>query len=97
MSVLMTLRVRANPRSVEAEDKSLMMSLVERAKDHGIISHHIYGTDDEVLVIDEWPDEASFQAFFAASPEIPGIIGRAGGEAPDVTLWRHLDVGDDIG
>ncbi len=97
MSVLMTMRVRADGKSVENEDKSLMMSILERGKQHGVISHHFYATDDEVLVVDEWPDEASFQAFFDASPEIRDVIGRAGGEAPEVTMWHHLDVGDDIG
>ncbi len=43
------------------------------------------------------PDEESFQRFFEASPEIRDVIGRAGGEAPEVTMWHHLDVGDDIG
>lgn len=98
MSVLMTMRVRGNPKSVEHEDKSLMQSIVARGKEYGVISHHFYGTEDEVLVIDEWPDEESFQRFFEATPEIRGIVERSGATAaPEVTFWHHLDVGDDIG
>jgi len=98
MSVLMTMRVHGDPKSVEHEDKALMKSIAERGKEHGVISHHFYGSDDEVLVIDEWPDEESFQRFFEATPEIQGIVQRAGATAaPDVMFWHHLETGDDIG
>jgi hypothetical protein len=94
----MTLRVHGNTKSVENEDKALLRSVVERGKEHGVISHHFYGSGDEILVIDEWPDEESFQRFFAASPEIGGVMERAGVTgAPEVTFWRHLDTGDDLG
>ena len=98
MSVLMTLRVHGNPKSVESEDKQLLQTIVQRGKEHGVISHHFYGSDDEVLVIDEWPDEESFQKFFEASPEIAGLMERAGvNEQPEISFWRHLDTGDDLG
>jgi hypothetical protein len=98
VSVLMTMRVRGNPKAVESEDKSLLMSIVEKGKKHGVISHHFYGSEDEILVVDEWPDEESVQRFFADTPEIQGIVERSGASAsPDVTFWRHLDTGDDVG
>ena len=98
MSVLMTLRVHANAKAVENEDKELLQTIVERGKQHGVISHHFYGSDDEILVIDEWPDAESFQKFFDASPEINGLMERAGvTEQPEVSFWRHLDTGDDVG
>ena len=98
MSVLMTMRVHGNPMSVEGEDKAMMLSIADKAKGYGVISHHFFATDDEVLVVDEWPDEASAQRFFDASPEINEMMGRAGvTAAPDVTFWRHLETGDDIG
>jgi hypothetical protein len=51
----------------------------------------------EVLVVDEWPDEASFQAFFAASPEIQDVIAAAGPSGPpEITFWTKLDTGDEI-
>jgi hypothetical protein len=94
----MTLRVNGSAKAVENEDKALLLSIVEKGKKHGVISHHFYGSDDEILVVDEWPDEESFQRFFAEAPEIQGIIERSGATgAPDVSFWRHLDTGDDIG
>ena len=51
----------------------------------------------EVLVIDEWPDEATFQQFFDSTPEIKDLIDRAGAGQPDINFWHHLDVDDDIG
>ncbi|MDX6327600.1 MAG: hypothetical protein QOK15_3954 [Nocardioidaceae bacterium] len=98
MTVLMTLRVHANTKSVENEDKDLLRSIVEKGKQHGVISHRFYGTDDEILVVDEWPDEESFQRFYADAPEIGGMMERAGvTAAPEITFWRHLDTGDDVG
>jgi heme-degrading monooxygenase HmoA len=98
MSVLMTMRVQADASRVEAEDQSAMDSILAKAKANGLISHHFYGSDREVLVVDEWPDEASCQRFFAAAPEIAGMMERAGGEgAPEISFWRHLDTGDDVG
>ena len=98
MSVLMTLRVSGDPKGVEATDPMLLETIVDRAKSYGLISHHFYGTADQVLVVDEWPDEASFQKFFDSSPEIKDVMDRAGvTAAPEITFWRHLDVNDDVG
>jgi heme-degrading monooxygenase HmoA len=64
----------------------------------GCIAHHFYGNEDEVLVVDEWPDEASFHAFFDASPDIAAMMGAAGvNTAPGITAWRKLDTGDEVG
>ena len=48
-------------------------------------------------VVDEWPDEQSFQAFFEeAGPRIEQMMGAAGVTSePSIEFWRHLDVGDD--
>src|SRR6478735_1967265 len=82
MTVLMTLRVSADAGKLTAYAKAHqdeLLGILERAKSHGVISHRFYGSADEVLVVDEWPDEASFQAFFADSPEIENMM--AGAEA----------------
>lgn len=98
MTVLMTLRVTGDPKAIEAMDHKELQEVSSRGKDHGALSHHFYGTDTEVLVIDEWPDEATFHAFFDSTPEIKGIMDRAGvTSAPEITFWRHLDTQDDIG
>jgi quinol monooxygenase YgiN len=97
MSVLMTLRVSGDPKAIEATDPEVLQKVIDRAKEHGVISHHFYGTETEVLVVDEWPDEASFQKFFEASPEVKEMMERAGAGEPQVTFWHHLDVNDDVG
>jgi quinol monooxygenase YgiN len=97
MSVLMTLRVSGNPKAIEATDPDLMKTVAARGREYGVIRHRFYGSEDEVLVVDEWPDEASFQAFFDASPEIKEFMDAAGvTAAPQIDFWRPLDVDDAI-
>ncbi|MGW7682095.1 hypothetical protein ACWGID_15225 [Kribbella sp. NPDC054772] len=102
MSVLMTLRISGDPTAVEklaADDGAMFRDVVADATSRGLISHHFYGSEREVLVVDEWPDEASFEAFFEHSgPQIQRIMTAAGvkGE-PKAEYWRHLQVGDDVG
>jgi heme-degrading monooxygenase HmoA len=102
MSVLMTLRVTGDPVAVEklaADDGGLFQGVIADATGRGLISHHFYGSDSEILVVDEWDDEASFQAFFERSgPQIEQIMAAAGVTTqPAVEFWRHLEVGDDVG
>jgi hypothetical protein len=101
MSVLMTLRAPADATRLEAlaeKDPTVLPAVAARAKEMGATYHRFYATDSELLVIDVWPDEASFQAFFSSTPEIPGIMAEAGATtAPEITVWRKLELGDDIG
>jgi quinol monooxygenase YgiN len=98
MSVLMTLRVSGDPKAIEASDQAMMKTIAERGREYGVIRHRFYGNETEVLVVDEWPDEKSFQAFFDASPEIKGLMDAAGVvSAPNIEFWRPLDVDDAIG
>ncbi|MDX2972595.1 hypothetical protein PWY87_21020 [Kribbella solani] len=102
MSVLMTLRVTGDPTAVEklgADNGALFQGVVADARSRGVISHHFYGNGAEVFVVDEWPDEASFQGFFEhAGPRIQQIMAAAGVTAePSIEYWRHLEVGDDVG
>jgi heme-degrading monooxygenase HmoA len=91
----MTLRVAGDPKGVEATDPAQLKMIADRAREHGAIHHTFYGSDTEVLVVDEWPDEESFQAFFDASPEIKGIMDSAGvTSAPQIDFCRVLDVDD---
>ena len=96
MSVLMTMHIKADAAKIEQEDSSAMNALLDKAKQQGLISHHFYAKGDEVMVVDEWPDEESFQRFFDSAPEIGDVMQRAGASGPpDISFWRHLDVGDD--
>ena len=99
MSVLMTLRVSGNPKGVEETSPDVLKSIVDRAHEYGVIRHRFYGSDHEILVVDEWPDEESFQRFFDdAGPRIKEIMDNAGVMAPPtVEFWRPLDVDDAVG
>lgn len=99
MSVLMTLRVTGDPKGIEATSPEELKSILDRAHGHGVIKHRFYGSDNEILVVDEWPDEASFRAFFdEAGGQIKGLMDSAGVTSePSIDFWRALDVDDAVG
>jgi hypothetical protein len=103
MSVIMTLKVKADPQKFEevaSGDPDRLGGIVDAAKGHGLIAHRFYGSDNgEVMVIDEWPDAESFQSFFSEQePTIGPLMQDAGVEGePQITFWRKLDTGDDVG
>ena len=102
MSVVMTLRVVGDGTATEklaAEDPTLFTNIVDRARDLGVISHRFYASDNEILVVDEWPSPEAFQHFFDENaPEIQKIMKTAGVTSePEITFWRKLDTGDDVG
>ena len=99
MSVLMTLRLQGDPKAVEATTLDTLTAITDRARKHGVISHHFYGSDTEILVVDEWPDEQSFHSFFEeANPDIMAMMSQAGVTSkPTPEFWRHLDVKDGVG
>ena len=51
------------------------------------------------MVVDEWPDPETFQHFFEeARPRIEPMMGASGMQGePEVTFWRKLETGDDVG
>ena len=101
MSVLMTLRVKADGTKLEAmksADPKRFANVADKGKTMGATYHRFYASDDEILVIDEWPDEGSFHSFFESTPEIPQIMADAGVTTqPTITFYRRLDLGDEIG
>jgi hypothetical protein len=99
MSVMMGMVIEADPGRFEQATKDnaeLLASIAERAKQAGAISHQFYASKDSVLVVDEWPDEASFLGFFEASgPDIGVLMGQAGVTTqPTPNFWRPLDTPD---
>ena len=101
MSVLMTLRAPADATRLETlaeKDPTVLASVAAKGQASGATYHRFYASDTEILVVDVWPDEAAFHAFFSSTPEIPDIMAEAGvTTAPEITVWRKLDLGDDIG
>jgi heme-degrading monooxygenase HmoA len=97
----MILRAKGDSRKLEQysnEHPDLLKSIVARAKENGLIRHRFFGTADEVIVVDEWPDAASFQKFFASSPDIQEMMASIGiTEPPDITFADQLSVDDSFG
>jgi uncharacterized protein (DUF1330 family) len=103
MSVLVTLRVDADPRRLEeyaAAHADAMRSIADRAVERGLIAHRFYGSDQgRIMVVDEWPDAESFQRFFEAErTEIESMLAAVGvGSEPALEFWRRLETHDAVG
>jgi hypothetical protein len=102
MTVLVTLRISGDPsrlEAVSAQDPAAFPAVLALAKPHGVISHHFYASEGQVLVVDEWPTEDAFRTFYEqAGPQIGAIMEQTGVTAPpEVTFWNKLDLGDDLG
>ena len=103
MSVIMTLHMHGDPGRLEAfaaEDKDAIRGIADKAKQHGLIAHRFYGSDDgQIMVVDEWPDAESFQRFFEEMADRIGPMFEAVGvtEEPRPTFWRKLETYDEVG
>jgi hypothetical protein len=101
MSVIMTFRVAGDPGKLEelaSEKGEVLHRIAERAKEHGLIAHRFYGTDGQIMVVDEWPDPESFQRFFEAQrSEIEPMMHEVATGEPEITFWRKLATNDDVG
>ena len=100
MSVMMGLRIEADPARVEEalnSDPERLKGISQRAKDAGCIHHRFYANDDagEVLVVDEWPDVESYMRFFENSADIGEVMGEAGVTGrPTPAFYGELDTPD---
>lgn len=103
MSVIMTLWVQGDPKKLEefaGRERETMRAIADHAKSRGAIAHRFYGSDDgQIMVIDEWPDEQSFQTFFQEQQEPIGRMMQEVGVSsePQVRFWHKLDTHDEIG
>ena len=102
MSVIMTLWMHGDPAAIEryaAENPEKMSGVMDHAVEHGLIAHRFYGSDGQILVIDEWPDEESFNSFFAHMQGEIGPMMEAGGvtSEPKAVFWRQLKTNDAYG
>ena len=101
MSVIMTLRVEGDPGKLErlaGENQDMIRGISARAKENGLIAHRFYGSEGQIMVVDEWPDAESFHRFFESEQATIGSMMEqvATGE-PEITFWRKLETGDDLG
>jgi hypothetical protein len=83
------------------DNSEKLRGVVDAAKRHGLIAHRFYGTDDgsALMVLDEWPDRQSFEAFFQEQqPEIQPMMEAVGATGqPEATFWEELKTGDAFG
>jgi hypothetical protein len=97
----MTLRFTGDPAKLEQlaqENPDMIRSISERGKAAGAIAHRFYASGDQIMVVDEWPDPESFQAFFAAEEaNIGPLMEQVATSEPEITFWHKLETGDDIG
>ena len=94
----MMLRLNADADALERyaqENPEVLNGIIEDAKSRGAI-HHVFAVDgDDVLAIDEWPDEGSFQCFFESQQDIPKVMEAAGAQGePEVKFLHALDTPD---
>src|ERR1700739_4304276 len=100
MSGMMGLRITADRARVEEalnSDPERLKGIAQRARDAGCIHHRFYANEagGEVLVVDEWPDAASFMRFFEESPDIGEMMAEPGvTERPTPVFCRELDTVD---
>ena len=69
------------------------------SRQRGPSSHRFYGADRPILVVDEWPDPESFEAFFQQErSNIEPIMATVGATGePEMRFGRKLESGDDVG
>lgn len=102
MSVIMTLVLEGDAAAVEryaAENPDQMRGIRDHAVEHGLIAHRFYGSDNQIMVVDEWPDAEAFLSFFShVEAEVGAMMEAAGisGE-PRPTFWRKLESHDEYG
>lgn len=99
MSVLITVKFPVSADVMEktvAEHHDTMMSIIDEGRRHGCVHHaFVEDTDGTAMVVDEWPDEASFRRFFGGQDDIKTVMGAAGVTSePVVAVHRVLDTAD---
>jgi quinol monooxygenase YgiN len=103
MSVIMALRLEGDPAKFEEYAKAHpeMAAIKDSGVEHGVIAHRFYGSTDggHIMVVDEWPDPESFQAFFSKNEQAIGELTQAAGVTPagEPEYWRVLDTPDKHG
>ena len=99
MSVLVILRIKGNPADLEryaaGPGGDVMRRIGEAGRAAGAVSHRFAGGDNEVLVVDEWPDEQSFHDFFNAQVQIADVMREGGAQGPpEIGVYRVLNTPD---
>jgi len=103
MSVIVTLHIKADGDKLESWAQShedVMVGIIKQAEQRGVIAHRFYRDGQgNVMVLDEWPDIESFQAFFDGSmSEIGPMMAEVGAQGePEISFWHELNTPDRVG
>ncbi len=66
--------------------------ITAHGKTLGQIGHRILLAEKELVVIDEWPDEESFQTFFSGAPRMQEFLSGAGlSSDPAISVFQTVD------
>lgn len=100
MSVLVTVRFTADPRTAEkvAEgNPDRMGAIIDDARSRGLIHHRFYAREGELLAVDEWQTAEGFRDFFDHNETIPQVMRDIGvTDRPRVEVWREVDLKDAV-
>ena len=100
MSVFVIVKVPVEPANLEklwAERAADFQAVAADGKSHGALHHRWAFGEDHVVVIDEWPDAASFDKFFTNQQIIPELMAAAGAAGPpEVTVLEAKTGPDDF-
>ncbi len=98
MSVLVTVKIPGDTNAFQryvAEHGEKLVAIGDEGKSRGAIHHRFALGDGFMLVVDEWPDAASFMAFFGGSDAIGEVMAASGASGePDVTVAELIDTPD---
>ena len=85
MSVIVIGHMTVDPANVEKlwrDRKADFEAIAKEAKAAGALHHQWAFGDGQVVIIDEWPDAASFQRFFETQAKIPELMAEGGVQGP---------------
>ena len=85
MSVIVVGKLQADPASIQKlwKDREADFKAVRKEAEAAGALHHRWGIGDGfVMLIDEWPDAASFEKFFNGNATIPQLMQQAGVQGP---------------
>ena len=96
-SLLAIAAISESPARLAAQT-DVIRGIMESAKSHGLIAHRFYGSEGQIMVLDEWPDPPSFQQFFDEQRStIEPLMGQVATSEPEITFWRKLETHDEYG
>jgi hypothetical protein len=98
MAVVVIGHMTVDPANVErlwSDRKADFEDIAVAAKAAGATHHQWAFGDGEVLIVDEWPDAASFQAFFESQTKIGELMQAGGVQGPPTFEIAELQAGPD--